>query len=168
MFKYRNETTAGVFQVPVDGWYAWLGVAAASVAVLAVALGLPTAPPPDAAGAADAVDRIAATEYGASAEHPLDAATEIKVTPRRIGLRNDAGTTSATFVYGPVTPVVAGGPLRRVLAGAPPDAVFDSLAEFRRVAAAARNRRAEWRPVDGRLIVRHLALGRTDVTLVGA
>lgn len=157
-----------MFEVPVDGWYAWLGVAAASVAVLAAVLALPTAPPPDAAGAADVVDRIAATEYGASAEHPLDAASEVRISSRGIGLRNDAGTTSATFVYGPVTPVEGGGPLRRVLEGASPDVVFDSPAELRRTATAARERRATWRPVDGRLIVRHLALEGTDVTLVGA
>ncbi|MFB6080167.1 MAG: hypothetical protein ABEJ81_04130 [Haloferacaceae archaeon] len=157
-----------MFDVPVDGWYAWLGVAAASVAVLVVVLGLPTAPPPDAAGAANVVDRIAVTEYGASAEHPLDAASEVRLTPRGIALRNDAGETDATFVYGPVTPVPVGGPLRRVLDGTPPGTVFDTLVAFRRAAATARDRQADWRPVDGRLIVRHVVLGGTDVTLVSA
>ncbi|MFB6302249.1 MAG: hypothetical protein ABEH78_05245 [Haloferacaceae archaeon] len=157
-----------MFGPPVDGWYAWLGVAAAGVAVLAVVLGLPTAPPPDAAGTADVVDRIAATEYGASAERSLVAATGVRITPRGIGLRNGAGTTHAAFAYGPVTPVRSGGPLREVLEGAPTAAAFDSADEFRRAAAAARDREAEWRPVDGRLIVRHVALEGTDVTLVGA
>lgn len=157
-----------MFGTPVDGWYAWLGVAAAGTALLAVVVGLPTAPPPDAAGAADVVDRIAASEYGASAEHPLDAATGIRITPGRIGLRNGAGTTQATFAYGPVTPVPAGGPLRRVLEGVSPGATFGSDVAFRRAAAAARDRERNWRPVDGPLIVRHVALEGADVTLVGA
>lgn len=157
-----------MFGTPVDGWYAWLGVATASVALLAVVVGLPTAPPPDATGAADVVDRVAATEYGASGEHPLDAATGIRLTPRGLSLRNDAGTTQAAFAYGPVTPVRGGGPLRRVLEGAPPESTFDSPDGFRRAAAAARDRDGRWRPVDGRLIVRHVALEGMDVTLVGA
>jgi hypothetical protein len=157
-----------VFGAPVDGWYAWLGVAAAGVAILAVVLGLPTAPPPDAAGAADVVDRIAASEHGASADHPLAAASEIRLTPSGIGLRNDAGTTQATFAYGPVTPVRAGGPLRRVLDGAPPGSVFDTVDELRHAATRARAREGGWRPADGALIVRHVALGGGDVTLVGA
>ncbi|MFB6304945.1 MAG: hypothetical protein ABEH47_07250 [Haloferacaceae archaeon] len=156
-----------MFEVPVDGWYAWLGTAAASLAVLAVAFGLPTAPPPDAAGAADTVDRTAVAEYGASAEHPLDDATAVRITPRSIGMRNDAGRTHATFAYGPVTPVVD-GPLRRVLEGAPPEAVFESPAALRHAAASARGRDARWRPVDGPLIVRHVSLEGEDVTLVGA
>lgn len=156
-----------MFGVHADGWYAWLGVAAVGVAVLAVVLGLPTAPPPDAAGAADAVDRTAAAEYGASAAVPLDAARRVVIDPRGIGLRNDAGTTRATFAYGPVTPVGGGGPLRRVLEGAPPGTVFGSAAALRRAAAAARDRDGGWRPVDGPLLVRHVALEGRDVTLVG-
>lgn len=156
-----------MFEVPVDGWYAWLGTAATSVALLAVVLGLPTAPPPDSTGAADTVDRTAATEYGASAEHPLDDASAVRLTPRGIGLRNDAGRTHATFAYGPVTPAHA-GPLRQVLDGAPPEAVFGSAAALRRAAMAARAREARWRPVDGPPLVRHVSLEGEDVTLVGA
>lgn len=157
-----------MFQVPVDGWYAWLGVAATGIALLTVALGLPTAPPPDATGVADAVDRTAATEYGGSAEHPLPAATAVRITPRGIDLRNEAGTTHARFVYGPVTPVRGDGPLRRILEGAPPEPVVGSPAELRRRASAARDRSARWQPADGRLVVRHVELEGRDVTLVGA
>ncbi|MFB6281747.1 MAG: hypothetical protein ABEH40_06990 [Haloferacaceae archaeon] len=157
-----------MFGVHADGWYAWLGVAAAGVAVLAVVLALPTAPPPDSAGAADAVDGVAAAEYGAVAEYRLDAAREVRIGPRRIALRNDAGTTQATFAYGPVTPVRSGGPLRRVLEGTPPTAAFGSAAAVRRAAAAARTGGTEWRPVDGPLVARRVALEGRDVTLVGA
>ncbi|MFB6160814.1 MAG: hypothetical protein ABEJ61_06515 [Haloferacaceae archaeon] len=156
-----------MFDAPVDGWYAWLGVAAASAALFGVAAGLPTAPPPDAAGVADTVDRTATAEFDATAEHPLDAAA-VELTPRSVGLRNDAGTTHARFVYGPVTPVVEGTPLWRVLAGVPPDRAFESDRAFRRAVERARRRAARWRPVDGPLLVRHLALEGQDVTLVGA
>lgn len=37
-----------MFEVPVDALYAWLGVAAVSVAVLGVVVALPTTAPPDA------------------------------------------------------------------------------------------------------------------------
>lgn len=156
-----------MFDVPVDGWYAWLGVAAAGATLFGVAAGLPTAPPPDAAGAADTVDRTTTAEFGATAERPLDADT-VELTPRGLGLRNDAGTTHARFVYGPVTPVAEGTALWRVLAGVPPDRAFESDRTFRRAVDRARQRDVGWRAVDGPLLVRHLALEGRDVTLVGA
>jgi len=156
-----------VFDTPVDGWYAWVGVAAASAALVGAAAGLPTTPPPDAAGVADTVDRTAATEYGAYAEHPLDAA-EVRLTPRGVALRADSGTVTATFVYGPVTPVGGDEDLRAVLRGVPPERRFDSTAEFRRAAARARANEDRWRRVDGPLVVRHVVGEGYDVTLVGA
>jgi hypothetical protein len=156
-----------VFDAPVDGWYAWLGVAATSAVLLGTAVGVPTTPPPDAAGVADTVDRTAATEYGARAEHPLDA-TEVRVGTERIGLRTDAGTVHATFVYGPVTPVAGDEALAAVLAGARPGGRFGSPGEFRRAAARARARDGGWRRVDGPLVVRHVVWEGADVTLVGA
>lgn len=158
-----------MFDVPIDGWYAWLGVAATSAALLGAAVGLPTTPPPDAAGVADTIDRTAATEYGARAEHPLDAA-DVRLHPERVGLRTDAGTVHAAFVYGPVTPVAGHGRLEAVLAGARPAGRFDSPGELRRAAARARSRARDrgWRRVDGPLVVRHVVWGGVDVTLVGA
>ncbi|MFB6168630.1 MAG: hypothetical protein ABEJ43_07260 [Haloferacaceae archaeon] len=156
-----------MFDAPVDGWYAWLGVAVTSAALLGAAVGLPTTPPPDAAGVADTVDRTAATEYGARAEHPLDAA-EVRIDPERVGLRSDAGTVHAPFVYGPVTPVASDEALETVLAGARPDRQYDSPDEFRRAAARARARDSRWRRVDGPLVVRHVVWEGVDVTLVGA
>jgi hypothetical protein len=156
-----------VFDAPVDGWYAWLGVAAASAVLLGVTAGLPTTPPPDVAGVADTVDRTAASEYGARAEHPIDAA-EVRIDPERVGLRTDAGTAHAPFVYGPVTPVAGNEDLAAVLAGARPDGQFGSPDEFRRAAARARARDRGWRRVDGPLVVRHVVWEGVDVTLVGA
>lgn len=158
-----------MFDAPIDGWYAWLGVATASAALLGAAVGLPTTPPPDAAGVADTVDRTAASEYDARAEHPLDAA-EVRLHPERIGLRTDAGTVHAPFVYGPVTPVAGHDELEAVLAGARPGGQFGSPDEFRRAAnrARARARDRGWRRVDGPLVVRHVVWEGADVTLVGA
>jgi hypothetical protein len=156
-----------VFDAPVDGWYAWLGVAAASAALLGTAVSLPATPPPDAAGVADTVDRTAASEYDARAEHPLDAAA-VRLGPEQVGLRTEAGTVHASFAYGPVTPVAGHAELAAVLAGARPDGEFDSPGDLRRAAARARARDHGWRRVDGPLVVRHVVWEGVDVTLVGA
>jgi hypothetical protein len=154
-----------VFDVPIDGWYAWLGVATTSGVLLATALSLPTAPPPDASAVANTVDRTAATKYGATAEHPLDA-TAVRITPNEIGLRNGAGTTHAAFGFEPVVPITEGTTLWRVLVGARQDSVAtETLAT---AIERARDRPARWRRVDGPLLVRHLVSEEHDVTLVGA
>jgi hypothetical protein len=152
--------------VPVDAWYVWLGLSLASVALVGVGATLPTAPPPAAADAADTVDRTAATAHPATAEHPLDAAW-VRVGERRLGLRNDAGTTHATFAFGPVTPAAGSHGLRAVLRGAPPGSRFDSGEALCAAGRAARGRTPRWRPVDGPLIVRHVVWEGCDVTLVG-
>ncbi|MFB6122680.1 MAG: hypothetical protein ABEJ78_04415 [Haloferacaceae archaeon] len=155
-----------MFDVPVDAWYTWLGLAAASVAVFGVAATLPMAPPPDAAGVAGTVDRVASAEYAATAEHPLDA-DAVRLGRRQIGLRNDAGTAHATFAFGPVTPVPRETALSDVLYGASPGHVYDSDAAFHRALRDARNRTPRWTEADGSLVVRQLRVGGDDVTLVG-
>ncbi|AZH24959.1 DUF7283 family protein [Haloplanus aerogenes] len=152
--------------VPVDAWYVWLGLSLASIALLGVGATLPTAPPPAAADAADTVDRTAATAHPATAEHPLDA-TAVRVGPRRLGLRNDAGTTHAAFAFGPVTPATGSRALRAVLRGAPPATRFESGSALCDASADARDRAPRWRPVDGPLIARHVVWEGCDVTLVG-
>ncbi|MFB6155503.1 MAG: hypothetical protein ABEJ22_06375 [Haloferacaceae archaeon] len=156
-----------MFDVPLDAWYTWVGLALASAVVFGTAYALPTAPPPDAGGVADTVDRVASAEYAASAERPLHAA-EVRLGPSRVDLRDDGGSDAASFAFGPVTPVARGTKLRRVLDGAPPPAVFDSKRAFREALSAARERPRRWRPVDGPLTVRRLSWGDVSVTLVGA
>jgi hypothetical protein len=155
-----------MFDVPVDAWYAWLGLSVASVALVGVGAALPTAPPPAAAEAADTVDRTAATAHQATAQHPLDARS-IRLTPRGVGLRNDAGTTHATFAFGPVVPAVGSSALTAVLHGAPPSSRFDSGSTLCAAATSARQRPSRWRPVDGPLLVRHVVWEGCDVTLAG-
>lgn len=152
--------------VPVDAWYTWLGLSIASVALVGVGASLPTAPPPTAGTVADTIDRTAATPYPATAEHPLDARA-VRIEPREIGLRNDAGTTHATLAFGPVTPVASASNLHAVLNGAPPGSRFDSGSALCDAARAARERPSRWRQVEGPLVVRHVVWEGCDVTLVG-
>ena len=154
----------------MEAWYGWLGLSMAGVALFGAAAGIPTAPPPDAGAAATTIDRVAAAEYTATAEHPLDA-TEIRLGTRRVGLRSDGGTAHATLSFGPITPVPAGdSALRGVLHGTPPEQAFESPNEFRQsiVDARANASDAPWRPVDRTLIVRQVTWEGVDVVLVDA
>lgn len=155
-----------MLELPVDGWYAWVGIAVVSVAVLATSVSLPLQPPPDAGGAADTVDAVAGGEYPATAEHGI-AAERLRVSSTRISLRNEAGTTTATFLFTPVTPVGEDDRLERVLRGIPPSSVFANATAFARAAADARSVEPGWRPAPDRLRVRQVHWGETRVTLVG-
>jgi hypothetical protein len=155
-----------MFGVPIDAWYTWLGLSIASVALVGVAAALPTAPPPAATDAAETVDRTAATTHPATAEHPLNARA-IRVEPRGIGLRNDAGTAHATFAFGPVTPASGSDPLTAILHGAPPGTRFASGEALCAAGRRARDRPPRWRSAEGQLIVRHVVWEGCDVTLVG-
>jgi len=154
----------------MEAWYGWLGLSMAGVALFGAAAGLPTAPPPDAGAAAATIDRVAAAEYAATAEHPVDAA-EIRLGTRRVGLRSDAGTAHATLSFGPITPVPPGdSELRDVLHGTPPERAFGSPDGFRQsvVDARATASNASWRPVDRTLVVRRVTWEGVDVVLVDA
>ncbi|ESP87840.1 DUF7283 family protein [Candidatus Halobonum tyrrellensis] len=154
-----------MFDAPVDAWYAWLGVAAAATVTLAVAAGLPTAPPPNASAPADLVDGVAAADAPADGEYRL-AADAVRVRPDGLDLRDDAGAAHARFAFGPVV-AVADGPLVRVARGRHPDAVFDSSDGFAAAVADARDSPPGWVAAD-RLVVRHVAWGGVDVALVAA
>ncbi|WP_435179689.1 DUF7283 family protein [Halorussus sp. AFM4] len=154
-----------MFDAPVETWYLWVGLAVAGTAAVGIAATLPRAPPPDAAGAADTVDAVAASDHAATGVHPLsvDAA---KVGPYRLWLRDDGATGHAAFGFGPVTPVRPDTALWDVLRGTPPDRAFGAPADLRRAAAAARNRTPAWRRRE-RLTVRRVTWEGVDVTLVG-
>jgi hypothetical protein len=155
-----------MIDIPVDAWYVWLGLSLAGVSLVGIGATLPTAPAPAADDAANTVDRTASTAYAATAEHPLDAGS-IRVGPTRLGLRNDAGTTHATFAFGPVTPTAGSRGLQAVLRGAPPGSRFASGEALCVAGRDAREREPRWRPVDGPLIARHVVWEGCDVTLVG-
>lgn len=152
--------------LPIDATYAWLGTSLVGLLVIGLALRVPVAPPPDAAGLADTIDSVAASPYPSTAAHPV-AAESIRLRPHRVALRTDGGTAHARVAYGPVTPVGGEPSLRRVLRGAPPPSVFDSPAEFRRVLGDARNASHPWTDADGRVLVRAVSWEGVDATLVG-
>jgi len=168
-------------ETPADAWYVWVGVAIVSVGVAGVALGLPSQPPPDANVAANAVDRVAASQYGASAsfDHEADA---IRIGPKQIGMRNDGGTAHASIAVGSMIPVfetegelhraatalVDGEPGPRVVA----DARFESERALRDAFEQTQLRLdrqgANWRAAAGNLRVRAVRLGGETVVLVDA
>jgi hypothetical protein len=154
-----------MFDTPIDAWYAWLGLSVATLAVFGVATAFPATPAPDAAGLAETIDPVATSDYDTTARHPVTART-VRLGPRRVGLRNDAGTTHATLAY-PVVPVEGGTPLDRVLRGAAPPTTFESPQAFARAAETARERPPQWRPAGEAVVVRHLTWVGVDVTLVG-
>ncbi|WP_224269890.1 DUF7283 family protein [Haloprofundus salinisoli] len=156
-----------MLDTPVDAWYTWLGLALAGVAMVGTALSFPTAAAPDAAGVADTVDAVAASEYATTAEHPLDAAA-IRLGPHRVSLRSDGGTTHAAFAFGPVTPVQSGSRLESVLYGVAPEEAFDSRRAFTQALVEARTADPTWRTVERTLVVRRVEWGERDATLVGA
>jgi hypothetical protein len=156
-------------EAPLDSWYAWLGLAATSVALVGAAGSLPARPPPDAAGLADSLDRVAVADAPASAEHPLSA-ERVRIGPDRVALRNGAGTARARLAFGPVTPVGPDAALTDVLHGTPPERAFPDRAAFAAAARRARERgrNATWRPAPDSVTVRRVSWGEVDVTLVGA
>ncbi len=154
-----------MLEVPVDAWYAWIGLATVSAAILGIAMAVPTAPPPDAGSAADAVDAVAGAVDGATGNHPLSASA-VRFAPHGVSLRTDGGVAHARIAYGPVTPVVGDDRLRKVLDGTPPDRVFDSPTGLAEAASRARRPPYRWQSTD-RIRVRTVVWGDARVTLVG-
>ncbi|MFA9515854.1 hypothetical protein ACERIT_01305 [Halopenitus sp. H-Gu1] len=155
-----------MFDVPIDAWYAWLGIAGMSLLTLGIAAGIPAGPTPDAMGVAGTIDRVAASEYPATAEHGL-AADQIRLTPNRISLRGPGGATTAVLEFAPVTPARGDDRLYRVLKGEPPDRGFESPESFSQVAAETRTQEPRWRSAPPRLRIRTVTWEGERVTLVG-
>ena len=162
-----------MFETHLDATYAWLGLAAVSVATAGVAATLPASPPPDAAGVAHTVESVGNGEYPATAEHGI-AADRIRLTPRSVSLDGDGGSARAPLHAPRITPVPPSGrgrggedSLRRMLEGAPPDAAFDDPDALAAAAERARSADHEWRPASERLTVRRVHYGGVHVTLVG-
>lgn len=153
---------------PADAWYVWVGLVTVGLTLLGTVAAMPSRPPPDAAGVADAVDATAVAAPPASAAVAVDAAA-MSLTARRLSLRNDAGTAVASFAYGRVTPVTPNSPLWPVLQGDAPSDVFADSEAFRQaiVDARAAATDAEWTAVDGPLRIRRVQMADVDATLVG-
>lgn len=174
------------FEAPVDAWYVWLGVALVSLALVGIALSLPTQPPPDADRAANAIDRVSASPYQAEASYEHDA-EEVRITTAQVSLRNDGGADHASVAFEQVTPIYVvsqavenGGEIQDVLTailhgGNPTDvleahdveteAVVEAVAETNEYVAADDD---EWQPATGVLTVRQVTLDGEPVVLVDA
>lgn len=159
------------FEAPADAWYVWMGVAMAATAVAGVVLALPTAPPPDAAAAANTVDRVAASDAPATGHYDHDA-RRYRLGDDRLAMRNDGGVARATLAYGPVVPADEDPRLQRVLAGRDPAGVFGpgngSFARFRATVARARTAAPTWEPANETLRVRAVRWRDARVVLVDA
>jgi hypothetical protein len=158
-------------EAPMDAWYVWVGVALVSIGLAAFAVSLPSQPPPDAEGAAGAIDRVGASEYEAATTLDHDA-EEVRVGPERIGMRNDGGTARATVSFGPVLPVQAldlNSSERRALDGflageQPLQAGLEAtLAD---AVGQLETETGEWRPATGPLRARSVVIEAQRVVLV--
>lgn len=169
-------------EAPADAWYTWIGVALVSIAVAGVVVGLPGEPPPDARGAANAVDRVAASEHGTETTYELDA-TQARIGTKQLAFRNDGGTTHASVAFGSMTPLGAADGRTRaageaLLDGEHPQEVVErytafgterdlreTFAEHR---AAVDRRGVEWRETGGWLRIRSVRIAGELVVLVEA
>jgi hypothetical protein len=157
-----------VFDAPIDALYTWLGVSFVAAGALAVAVGVPATPPPDAAAVAETVDGLAASPYAGAATVSLGNADELRLTPRGVSLRAASGTVSATFEHGPVVIVTgASDALAAVLHGTDPREVFEDQDALVAATRGTADGQASWRTAPERLRVRHITWGGVDVTLVG-
>lgn len=154
-----------MFTVPVDAWYVWIGLTVFGLAAFGAASAIPSTPPPDADGAAETVDAVAASQYAALGEHPVSRADEARLGSDSLSLRGPGGTAHASFGYGSVVPATEGD-LERVLLGDPPGRVYEDPAAFTTAVDAALDAEPQWKPVDG-LVVRRVSWEGVDVTLVG-
>lgn len=155
-----------MFAPPADTPHIWIATALAALVLTGMALQLPRTSPSRAGAVTETIDAVAGSPYPTTARHQLDAAA-VRISPRRFSLRTTWGVSHATVRYAPVTPVPAGGRLSKLLYGAAPSTVFDSLTDFRSAVETARNSTVNWREADGPLLVRKVIWEGTRVTLVG-
>lgn len=155
-----------MFDVPLDAWYVWIGLAIVSSAAFGVVTALPSAAPPDADGAARTVDGVAASEYEAVGKHPLSNAETVRIGTDSISVRGAGGTEHASFGYGPVVPAIDGSKLHMILLGEPPSRMFASPDRFDRAIRHAQSAEPQWQGTE-RLTVRRVHWGGTDAVLVG-
>lgn len=163
-----------------DAWYVWIGVAVVSVGIAGIVLSLPTQPPPDASGAANTAERVAASEYGTSAVTEHDA-TDARIGTRQISLRNDGGTDHASVAFASLTPVDrAEGKTRdaaeALLSGETPaqfvaeDHRFDSEVElsdaFRELRLEVDQQGSHWQRTHGTLRLRSVRIAGETVVLI--
>lgn len=111
------------------------------------------------------IDSVAASACPTSARHPLDA-DAVRVDRLRVGLRANDETAHVPITASGAVAALGHEPLRAVLRGRPPVAVFADPAAL--AAALAEGQSRGWQPAPDRLCVRRIAWEGVDATLVGA
>jgi hypothetical protein len=154
-----------MLDAPVDAWYVWIGLSAASLAVAGVAIELPSEQPTGAPRVAAAIDEVATSPYSAVETVAIDA-DRLSVESGRIALETADRVSHAPVAYGSVVSV-GEGRLASVLRGRDPRTVYSSLAGFRTALERARESAGTWRRAPERLTVRRVSWGEVDATLVG-
>jgi len=153
-----------MFGPPADTPWLWVGLTLGSAVMLSVVLGVPTAAP-QADRVATTIDEVAVSD-GGQAEIELRAEA-VRIGQESIGLRGPGGRSHASFKYGPVTPVVQGTKLAAVLAGQPPETVFETPGEFKRALYWADRRRPDWQPAGATVRVKQVHYEEVNGVLVG-
>lgn len=154
-----------MFDAPMDGVLAWIGLAACSIAVAGVAVSLPTTAPPAASAVAAQVDEVATSEHRVAATVSLRA-DEIRIRATQLSLRTDGVTAHARVVGEGVVAAETEG-LAAVLAGRDPERVYADRAAFERDVAQVRDGTETWRPAPDTLQIRRVTWGDVDATVVG-
>ena len=154
-----------MFGLPADSAWIWLGLVVVTASMFGVVTDV-GATPPDAERVAGAIDHVAASSHTASGRVQIQAAS-VKLEPHRIGLRGPGGSAHSSFDYGPITPVRPGTRLDAILDGSPPSEEFANPRSYEYMAAAARNRDAEWEPAGPVLRIRRVQYGEVNCVLVG-
>ncbi len=155
-----------MMETPADTPWLWVGLTLATAVMFGVVMGVGPAAP-DAQRAATAIDDVATSEHPAAGSVPLRA-SEVRLTPDRIGLRGPGGQAHATIQYGPVTPVEPDSALDRVLDGHAPERVFRRPETYRAALAAAQERTPFWQRAGEELRIRQVHYGEVNSVLVGA
>lgn len=154
-----------MFDAPIDGVYAWLGVAVVSIAVAAVAVSLPSTVPPDASAVAAQIDRVATSEHRVATSIQPDA-DAMRVRASQVSLRRD-GTTAHAPLVGERVVTADTDALAALLAGQPAESVYTDRAAFARAVDEVTAGQGTWRPAPEHLQIRRVTWGEIDVTVVG-
>ncbi|ELY40246.1 DUF7283 family protein [Natronorubrum tibetense] len=160
------------WEAPADAWYVWVAVAIVSFAMAGIVLGLPTAPPPDADGTANAIEETSGSSYEAASTYGYDA-DEIKIDGTTIELRNEEGTDRSSLRYEQVVVVNGDDRLERLVYGETFEEEFedeidepheDAATVFMdRLAAAEEDNAGEWLTASEELTVRQVAVEPNEV-----
>lgn len=152
-----------------EEWYIYVGMAMFGLALVGIVLNLPTAAGPDANVAANTIDRVAGSQYNASAEYDHDAEF-YWVGVEQLAMRNENGKSTQSISFGQMTPAKQYPKLEAVLHGASPAAEFSDPSDFQARAETARDNvdlnDPEWIKAGEKLHVRTVIWGGTKVVLV--